>query len=77
MQLVESTVERAWDRWCYAPHQAIRAARLHVKPLIALAISRAAWSNYWLLVQDAERLRERLSSARGRLAGGTFGARRP
>jgi hypothetical protein len=62
LELVESTVERAWDRWCYAHHQALRAARLHVKPLIALAIARAAWNNYWLLVQDAERIRERLSA---------------
>ena len=61
LELVESTVERAWDRWCYAHHQAMRAARLRVKPLIALAIARAAWENYWLLVQDAERLSARLA----------------
>ena len=70
LELVESTVERAWDRWCYAQHQAMRAARLRVKPLIALAIARAAWENYWLLVQDAERLSVRL-------AGETAAARRP
>src|SRR5947209_20329036 len=29
LELVESTVERAWDRWCYAHHHAIRASRLH------------------------------------------------
>ena len=64
MELVESTVERAWDRWCYAQHQATRASRLHVKPLIALAIARAAWDNYWLLTQDAERIRARLAGER-------------
>lgn len=77
LELVDSTVERAWDRWCYAHHQAMRAARLHVKPLVALAIARAAWGNYWLLVQDAERIRERLSGAPGQPVGGTREARRP
>jgi hypothetical protein len=70
LELVESTVERAWDRWCYAQHQALRAARLHIKPLLALAIARAAWNNYWLLVQDAERI----TSVRARLAGGISAA---
>src|ERR1043165_9324728 len=28
LELVDSTVERAWDRWCYAHQHAIRAARL-------------------------------------------------
>ena len=70
LELVECTVERAWDRWCYAHHQAMRAARLRVKPLIALAIARAAWENYWLLVQDAERIS-------ARLAGETAAAHRP
>jgi hypothetical protein len=77
MELVESTVERAWDRWCYAQQHAIRAARMHVKPQLALAIARAAWSNYWMLLLDAERIEERLNAARGRLAGGTFSARQP
>ena len=77
LELVESTVERAWDRWCYAHHQAMRAARLHVKPLIALAIARAAWSNYWLLVQDADRIRERLIAAPGLPVGGRREAPRP
>ena len=70
IELVESTVERAWDRWCYAQHQATRAARMHLKPLLALAIARAAWDNYWLLLQDAERIRARLAAE-------TFAARRP
>ena len=76
IELVESTVERAWDRWCYAQQQAVRAARLHVKPQLALAVAHAAWNNYWLLLQDAERIKESLSGARGRLAGGTFAAHR-
>ena len=67
---VDSTVERAWDRWCYAHHQAMRAARLNVKPRLALAIARAAWDNYWLLVQDAERISALLAAEGG-------GARRP
>ena len=76
LELVDSTVERAWDRWCYAQQHAIRAARVHVKPLLALAVARAAWNNYWLLCLDAERLRERVSDGRGRRAGGSVGARR-
>ena len=70
LDLVESTVERAWDRWCYAQHQAVRAARLRLRPLVALALARAAWDNYWLLTRDAERIRARLageSSAARRL----------
>ena len=77
LELVESTVERAWDRWCYAHHHAIRAARLHTRPEVALAVSRAAWNNYWLLLQDADRIGERLIASRGRLAGDTSSARRP
>lgn len=76
IELVESTVERAWDRWCYAQQHAVRAARMGVKPQLALAVAQAAWNNYWLLVQDAERLKERLSVARAPLVGGTFAARR-
>lgn len=77
LELVESTVERAWDRWCYAQQHAIRAARLHVKAELALAIARAAWNNYWLLLLDAERIRERVSAGRARLAAETFAARLP
>lgn len=60
IELVESTVERAWDRWCYAQQQAVRAAREHFKPHVAIAVAQAAWKNYWLLLQDAERIKERL-----------------
>ena len=70
MELVDSTVERAWDRWCYAQQQAVRAARVRIRPNIAFAVAQAAWNNYWMLLQDAERIRERL-------AGGTSAARRP
>ncbi len=77
IELVESTVERAWDRWCYAQHQAIRAARLQTRPQVALAVARAAWSNYWLLLQDADRIKERLSVSRALLAGRAASARRP
>jgi len=76
IELVESTVERAWDRWCYAQQHAVRAARVRTKPQLALAVAQAAWNNYWLLLQDAERIKERLSVGRGRLAGGTFAAPR-
>ena len=73
-ELVESTVERAWDRWCYAQQHAIRAARMHVKAHIALAVARAAWNNYWLLLVDAERVRARLSGGRGLPAARTSSA---
>ena len=76
-ELVESTVERAWDRWCYAQQHAVRAARMHVKAQLALAIAEAAWTNYWMLLCDAERIWERLSDGRAPLAADTFAARRP
>ena len=70
IELVESTVERAWDRWCYAQQHAVRAARMRIRPEVALAVARAAWTNYWTLVQDADRIK-------ARLAGGSASARRP
>jgi hypothetical protein len=76
LELVESTVERAWDRWCYAQQHAVRAARVHVKPQLAMAVAHAAWNNYWLLLEEADRIRERVTSVRGRLAEGMFAARR-
>jgi len=60
MAMVDCTVERAWDRWCYAQQQAVRAAREHFKAHLAVAVARAAWTNYWELLQDAERIKERL-----------------
>lgn len=70
IELVEATVERAWDRWCYAQQHAVRAARMHVRAEIALAVARAAWVNYWTLLQDADRIK-------ARLAAGAPSARRP
>jgi len=57
LELVDSTVERAWDRWCYAQQHALRAARLRVRPRLALAVAAVAWDNYWALLEDAERIR--------------------
>ena len=57
LELVDATIERAWDRWCYAHQHAIRAARLRVRPRLALAVAAVAWDNYWTLFQDAERIR--------------------
>ena len=76
LELVESTVERAWDRWCYAQQQAVRAARQRFKPEIAIAVAHAAWRNYWMLVQDAERISERVSAGHGQPAPGTSSAHR-
>jgi hypothetical protein len=70
LELVDSTVERAWDRWCYAQQHALRAARERFKPHLAVAVARTAWSNYWDLCQEAERIRSRLRP------GGTAAARR-
>jgi hypothetical protein len=54
LELIDCTVERAWDRWCYAQQHAVRAAREHFKAQLALAVARTAWSNYWELQQEAE-----------------------
>jgi hypothetical protein len=77
LELVDATVERAWDRWCYAQQHALRAAKLHVRARIAVAVARVAWENYWNLVEDAERIREMLSASRARLAGESGEARSP
>lgn len=60
LEMIDSTVERAWDRWCYAQQHAVRAARDHFKARVAVAVARAAWTNYWELLQEAERISERL-----------------
>lgn len=60
LELVESTVERAWDRWCYAQQHAVRAARNRTRPQVALAVARIAWSNYWDLYLEAQAIRARL-----------------
>ncbi len=63
LELVECTVERAWDRWCYAQQHAIRAAQERYKPHVALAVARTAWSNYWDLYVEAEGIRGRVNGA--------------
>ena len=65
MELIESTVERAADRWSYAQQHAARAAREHFKADIAWAVARAAWVNYWELLQEAERIKRRLRPVAG------------
>ena len=77
MELVDSTVERAWDRWCYAQQQAVRAARVRMHTHMAVAVAGIAWDNYWALLQDAERIKARIRRVSGRPAGGTSAARRP
>jgi hypothetical protein len=59
LDLVAGTVERAWDRWCYAQQHAMRAARSQVKPHVALAVARIAWTNYWELHEEAQRITNR------------------
>jgi hypothetical protein len=76
IELVECTVERAWDRWCYAQQHAVRAARERFKPHISVAVAQAAWSNYWELKQEAEQIKDLLSARPALRAGGAFSARR-
>lgn len=55
--LVEATVERAYDRWRLAQERTLTAARSHNSQALArLAQAEAAWSNYWELRQEAEKL---------------------
>lgn len=61
--LADSMVERACDRWSYAQQQAVRAAREHFKPELAVAVACIAWANYWELLQEAERIKRRLQPA--------------
>jgi hypothetical protein len=60
LDLIDSTVERAWDRWCYAQQQAVRAARNRTRPQTAIAVARIAWSNYWELHLEAQAIKARL-----------------
>ncbi len=69
IELVESTVERAWDRWCYAQQHAVRAARAKNRAGVALAVARIAWSNYWELDQEAKAIKRRLSALQPTRAG--------
>jgi hypothetical protein len=54
--LVEATLERALDRWSYTQHHAAQAARERSGAKQALARARVAWTNYWELREEAERL---------------------
>jgi len=54
---IEATLERALDRWAYAQHHAIRAARRAEPTAPALAVARVAWNNYWELLDEAVRIR--------------------
>ena len=54
--LVADTLERALDRWAYTQHHAAQAARDRSGAKQALARTRVAWSNYWELREEAERL---------------------
>jgi hypothetical protein len=60
LELVDSTVERAWDRWCYAQRHAVHAAREQFRARLAVAVMQMAWTNYWELCQEAEDIRARL-----------------
>lgn len=64
LELVECTVDRALDRWFYAQQHAMRAAREHFQAEVAVAVARAAWANYWELLQEANRINERVRARR-------------
>ena len=64
LALIESTVERARDRWAYANHHARRAVRKGQNVPAALAIMRVAWNNYWELSLEAEHIRSALAGSR-------------
>jgi hypothetical protein len=55
-RLARATVERAFDRWCWAQHHATRAVREGGDGAPALERAAAAWTNYFQLRQEAARL---------------------
>lgn len=63
LELIESTVERAFDRWAYANFHARRAVKTQKNVAAALAIMRVAWNNYWDLSSEAAHIREALHVA--------------
>ncbi len=77
LDLVDATVERAWDRWCYAQQHAVRAVRGRDSPRSALAIARIAWQNYWELSEEALRIRRRLGVRPASKSSADRGARPP
>jgi hypothetical protein len=76
LELVDSTVERAWDRWCYAQQHAVRAARSRTRAQVALAVARTAWANYWELHLEAQAIRSRLLARPSPKRAGTLAAPR-
>lgn len=58
LELLEATVERAFDRWSYAQHHAAAAARERNGARQALKRAELAWGNYWELAREAARLRD-------------------
>ena len=74
VELVESTVERAWDRWCYAQQQAVRAARSRSGTDVAIAVARIAWANFWELDQEAGAIKKKLNALPARTRAGTRAA---
>jgi hypothetical protein len=77
LDLVDATVERAWDRWCYAQQHAVRAVRSRSSPRIALAVARIAWDNYWELSEEALTIRGRLADRPSSTSSGDRAARPP
>jgi hypothetical protein len=75
LELVDGTVERAWDRWCYAQQHAIRAARANQRPRVALAVARIAWTNYWELQQEARRIKSQMRARPSPTRAGSLAAR--
>ena len=76
LELVDSTGERAWDRWCYAQQHAVSAARSRTRPHIAVAVARTAWSNYWELHLEAQAIRSRLRARPSPRRAGTLAVQR-
>ena len=77
LDLVDATVERAWDRWCYAQQHAVRAARSRNQPHMALAVASIAWANYWELSEEARRIRRRVGARALSISSGGREARAP
>jgi hypothetical protein len=57
LELALVTVERAFDRWAWAQHHAARTAFKHQDVRQAVVLLLAAWSNYWQLAEELDRLR--------------------
>lgn len=55
--LATATLERAYERWAWTQHHAIKAAKRHRGARTAVAHATAAWANHWQLYQDFDRFR--------------------